>query len=120
MQLRATSNGVPAEMTANERPADTSITRLAGSWIAAEPSFSLDDAFLASLGGTCAVSSAVRCGAFHDFREASYPGNDDMHEASVFAAIRFSDARRLPGYLLAGFTDSSPEWGIGMTVTRRF
>jgi len=26
----------------------------------------------------------------------------------------------LQGYLLAGFTDSSPEWGIGMTATRRF
>ncbi len=80
----------------------------------------LNDAFFASLGGTYAVSSTVRCGAFYDFREASYPGNDDMHEASVFASTRVSDAWRLQGYLLAGFTDSSPEWGIGMTATRRF
>jgi hypothetical protein len=80
----------------------------------------LNDAFFASLGGTYAVSSTVRCGAFYDFREASYPGNDDMHEVSVFAAIRFSDAWRLQSYLLAGFTDSSPEWGLGMTATRRF
>jgi len=43
-----------------------------------------------------------------------------MHEASVFASTRFSDAWRLQGYLLAGFTDSSPEWGIGLTATRRF
>ena len=80
----------------------------------------IDDAFFASLGGTYAVSSTVRCGAFYDFREAAYPGNDDLHEVSVFASTRVSDAWRLQGYLLAGFTDSSPEWGLGLTATRGF
>ena len=80
----------------------------------------LDDAFFASLGGTYAATDTVRWGAFYDFREASFPGNDDMHEASIFASTRILGDWRMHGYLFAGFTDSSPEWGTGMTVTRRF
>jgi hypothetical protein len=80
----------------------------------------LDDQFFASLGGTYAISGSTRCGLFFDYRESSLPGSDDMQELSVFLSRRFGDDWRMQGYAIAGFSDSSPDWGAGMSVTRRF
>jgi hypothetical protein len=38
----------------------------------------------------------------------------------VFLSRRFGDDWRMHGYAIAGFGDSSPDWGAGMSAARRF
>lgn len=80
----------------------------------------LENALFVSIGGTYAVASSTRLGLFYDFREASLPGSDDIQELSATVSQRVSEDWRVSGYLIAGFSDSSPDWGAGMSVSHAF
>ena len=80
----------------------------------------LENALFVSVGGTYAVAPSTRLGLFYDFREASLPGNDDIQELSATLSQRMSEDWRVSGYLIAGFSDSSPDWGAGVSVSHAF
>jgi len=80
----------------------------------------LDNAVFVSVGFSYRASSTARYGAFYDYREASLSSNDDPQEISVFAAWRLAPQWVLRGYALAGLSDSSPDFGIGVTASREF
>jgi hypothetical protein len=80
----------------------------------------LENALFASLGGTYAVAPGTRLGLFYDFREASLPGSDDIQELSATLSQRMSEDWRVHGYLIAGFSDSSPDWGAGVSLSYAF
>ena len=80
----------------------------------------LEDAFFASAGGSYAVSSQTRLGLFYDYQEASVPGNDPMQELSATLSSRPGENWWMSGYLSAGFSDSSPDWGVGIAFTAGF
>lgn len=80
--------------------------------------YDLDDVFMASLGGTYKFTPDVNGGLFFDYRESSISGNDSVQELSVFVSRRHSENWRLYVYALAGFTDSSPDWGGGIKIKR--
>lgn len=80
----------------------------------------LENALFVSVGGTYAIESSTRMGLFYDFREASLPGSDDIQELSATLWRRVSEDWRVSGYLIAGFSDSSPDWGAGISVSRAF
>jgi len=80
--------------------------------------YDLNDVFMASLGGTYKLTTDVNGGLFFDYRESSISGNDSVQEVSVFISRRSSENWRLHIYALAGFTDSSPDWGGGITIKR--
>jgi hypothetical protein len=80
----------------------------------------LDNAFFAAAGGTWSVSDRSRLGIFYDYQEASVPGNDAMQELSATFSSRPGEGRWLAGYVTAGFSDSSPDWGVGIFFTTGF
>ena len=80
----------------------------------------LEDVIFASAGGSYAVSSQTRLGLFYDFQEASVSGNDAMQELSASFSSRPGENWWMTGYLSAGFSDSSPDWGAGISFTAGF
>jgi len=82
--------------------------------------YDLEDTLFASLGATLAVAEGVRLGAFYDFRQASVPGSDDLHEVSGSLSTRIGKHARAQVYVLAGFSDSSPDWGGGVSLSASF
>ena len=80
----------------------------------------LEDVIFASAGGSYAVSSQTRLGLFYDFQEASVSGNDAMQELSATLSSRPGENWWLSGYVSAGFSDSSPDWGAGISFTAGF
>jgi len=80
----------------------------------------LDNSVFVSLGFSYRASPTTRFGAFYDYREASLSSNDDPQEISVFAAWRTAPRWVLRAYALAGLSDSSPDFGMGVTASREF
>lgn len=80
----------------------------------------LDNAFFAAAGGTWSVSDRARLGIFYDYQEASVPGNDAMQDLSATFSSRPGEDWWLAGYVTAGFSDSSPDWGVGISFTAGF
>jgi hypothetical protein len=66
------------------------------------------------------VSSRTRLGLFYDYQEASVSGNDSMQELSATLSSRPRENWWMSGYLSAGFSDSSPDWGVGISITAGF
>lgn len=83
-------------------------------------SYDLDDTYFVSVGASYATSDAASIGAFFDFREASVPGSDSLQELSAWASTRLGANGRAQFYVLAGFGDSSPDWGGGLSFSTRF
>lgn len=81
------------------------------------PGATLDDALLASAGGTYKFNSDMRAGMFFDYRESSI-GADPTQELSVFLSNRVSADWRLQAFVFRGFTDSGADWGAGLQVKR--
>jgi hypothetical protein len=82
--------------------------------------YDLEDTFYASIGTSYAVAEGVRIGAFYDFRETSVPDSDNLQEISAWASTRMGAHGRAQFYMLAGFGDSSPDWGGGVSFSGRF
>ena len=80
----------------------------------------LDNTLQVSVGGSYAVSGGTRLAVFYDWRQASLSDNDDPQEVSVMVSHRLGPAWILRGYALAGLSDSSPDAGLGVVVSRAF
>ncbi|MEM8935719.1 MAG: hypothetical protein AAGC77_04870 [Pseudomonadota bacterium] len=55
-----------------------------------------------------------------DYRQASSNGAEDSVEASVFFSSRLAPSVYVLPYVYTGFTESSPDIGVGMFLTVRF
>lgn len=61
-----------------------------------------------------------RMGAMFEHRTSSVSGREDRREATVFYALPNASGGRLQVYARHGFTDGSPEWGAGISISRGF
>jgi len=83
--------------------------------------YDLEDTFFASVGASRVIGDGgLRLGAFFDFREASVPDSDALQELSAWASTRLGKNGRMQFYVLAGFGDSSPDWGGGLSFSGSF
>lgn len=80
----------------------------------------IGDSFFASIGGSYAVTDRTRLGLFYDYGESSFAGNDALQELTATFSARTGNRWWTHGYLSAGFSDSSPEWGVGLSFTAGF
>ena len=85
-------------------------------WRGEPPEVAFNDVFLAMLGVTFATEGGGLVGATIDYRESAIPEFDDIRELQGFFVLPLGDAWDLEIYAFTGFTDSSPEWGAGITI----
>ncbi len=79
-----------------------------------------NDVFLGSVGGAWSTGTNAMVGMLFDYRESSLVGNDDAQEVTGFASMRLSEDWNVEVYAFTGLTDSSPDWGGGISVSTEF
>ena len=93
----------------------------AGYWLRGDPpGYDLENTFFVSAGGSYAMTDDLRAGLFYDFRESAIPDSDSIQELSGWVNLRLGNHLRTQVYLLAGFGDSSPDWGAGLSIGGSF
>lgn len=78
----------------------------------------LDDVMSAALGVVYEPSAGTRGGVIFDYRDSSISSRDSVQELTGFLSRRFSEHWQLQLFALAGFTDSSLDWGGGFQLKR--
>ena len=84
------------------------------------PGSKLDNVVYASAGFTYAVDDRLNTGAIFDYREASSSTSTARRELLVFVSRDLQPGWALQGYAVRGFSDDSPDWGLGMIVSRSY
>jgi len=82
--------------------------------------YDLDNTVFASVGASYLVTDRSRIGAFFDFRDTSVPDTDTIQELSAWVSTRVGERGHAQFYVLAGFGDSSPDWGAGLSFSASF
>jgi hypothetical protein len=83
------------------------------------PDFELDNVAFGSLGFSYPISDRLSGGAILDLRERSSPAGHPRNELTLFANSRVTPGWNVQGYVVRGFTDGSPDWGVGLVLVRR-
>lgn len=82
--------------------------------------YDFENGAYASIGSAYRVSDTTRTGVSLDWREKIVAGGDDATEVSAFVSHDFSPRWNMIVYALTGFTDASPDFGMGGSVSYRF
>jgi hypothetical protein len=77
---------------------------------------SLDDTWLMSVGGTYRFSGSTSGGLFLDYRESSLHGYESIRELTVSLSHRLERNWRIQSYLVRGLSDTSLDWGAGLSA----
>lgn len=78
------------------------------------------DVLLGSVGFSYRATDVLSAGLAFDWRESSVKGVPASKELSPNLSIRVNEHARFSPYGVVGFSDSSPDWGIGATTTWNF
>ncbi len=73
-----------------------------------------------SLGADYKVNRDLTLGAEYFWQQKVSRFSESVQEASAYANYYLNDNNKLNFYLLAGFGDSSPKWGTGLTLVHFF
>ncbi|HMZ82766.1 MAG TPA: hypothetical protein PLC93_00655 [Rhodocyclaceae bacterium] len=76
--------------------------------------------WFAGVGFSYKLSSATSAGLSYDYRRKIVSTGDPVSEATVFVSHRLAPNLKLQGYGIAGFSDNSPDWGLGATIAYSF
>ena len=71
-------------------------------------------------GASYRINKAWSLGADHAWREKLTSTSDEISEATVYANYKISDHDKINIYGVTGFSDASPDWGLGFMLTRVF
>ncbi len=82
--------------------------------------FDYRDVPFASAGLMFRMGEGASAGLGYDYRSATVRGSDDQQQASAFFAWRLGPAVSASVSGLIGFTDSSPDYGLGAELSTRF
>jgi hypothetical protein len=80
------------------------------------PGIDYDDVFYGSVGISHRLDETRSVGVELYAQEAPLPGVDGKSELTLFLSDKPEPRTRLTGYLIAGFADGSPDWGVGVTL----
>jgi len=85
-------------------------------WRGEPPGTALDNVLIGSVGAAFFSRQRTMVGGTFDYRQSAIAGEDDVREARVFVAVPLNETWDVEAYVFTGFTDSSPDWGGGLTV----
>jgi hypothetical protein len=77
----------------------------------------LDNQWFGTLGLGYKLSGTDSTGFMWDFRQASRPGSEHSNEATLYWVHKFSGDFKLQTYTMKGFSQVSPDWGLGLMAS---
>lgn len=80
----------------------------------------LKGGFYLAAGASYRLDEPTRVGAVLDWRESIRDGIDDEVEVSVFINRRINEQWTGQAYVLKGFSDASPDYGLGGSLSYKF
>ena len=78
------------------------------------------DVWLASAGTDYRITPALSFGGSYDWQQAVTRTSSPISEAMLYLNFRLNSASKLNLYAVGGFSNTSPDWGSGLTLTHRF
>ena len=81
---------------------------------------SLDNVFYGSLGGGYKFTQQTSGGLILDLRQKATPTGSEQRELTAYVSHRINKSWKSQGYVVKGFTDGSPDWGVGAMVSYGF
>jgi hypothetical protein len=82
--------------------------------------YALEDIWSISLGGLYRFSELTSGGLFLDIRASSIPGGESIRELTALVSRDLDERWRIEGHLLRGFSDTSLDWGGGLSIRHNF
>lgn len=76
----------------------------------------LRDVGFGAIGGDYRIASGTRIGLMYDYRPSAVSGGDALQEATAYVSFSPGRGMSLQPYFVAGFSDSSPDWGAGLSI----
>lgn len=98
----------------------TLISSIGYRWRGEPDGVEFDDVLMAALGGAWETGDRTMLGVIFDYRQSALADADDIQEVTAFGNVQLGDHWNLDLYAFTGFTDSSPDWGGGFTITTDF
>jgi hypothetical protein len=89
-------------------------------WLGSSQYIQLNDVFGANVGASYKLDSHSSFGAYYDYREKASDTSFARNELTGYYAYKFASGWKAQAYVTKGFTDGSPDWGVGATVTYSF
>ena len=80
------------------------------------PGSDFDNVPFGALGAVYKFSPDTSAGVIFDMRDNIVLDSDPQYELSAFVTRKIGGRTKLQGYVLTGFSDSSPDWGGGLMV----
>jgi hypothetical protein len=77
----------------------------------------LNDSWLSFVGGSYPLTRSLKAGLDFYYQQALFSGLDDQMELSAFLRYKMSNRQYLRAYLIQGFGDASPDWGVGVLIS---
>lgn len=77
----------------------------------------LDNVFYGSIGGSYKLSPEASAGLVYDYRPAITRNGSAVSEATAFVNYKLTQNWKTQGYLVKGFADGSPDYGVGALVS---
>jgi hypothetical protein len=79
-----------------------------------------NDVWYATLGASYRLDNGINFGLGGKYREKSTDTSDDQRSIFLFANNKLSDNDAIDFNATKGFTDSTPDWGVGFSYKRSF
>lgn len=115
--LSTGEDDVAVQIEAEKTWTDNTLFGTAGYKILGDPpGIDYDNVFYGSVGVSHQLDASRSAGVELYAQEAPLPGVDGKSEVTLFLSGRPEPKTRLTGYLIAGFADGSPDWGVGVAL----
>lgn len=115
--LSTGEDDVAVQLEAEKTWAENTLFGTAGYKILGDPpGIDYDDVFYGSVGISRRLDATRSAGVELYAQEAPLPGVDGKSELMLFLSGQPGTKTRLTGYLIAGFADGSPDWGMGVVL----
>lgn len=94
--------------------------KLGHTWKGDPAGIDYHNVWFGSAGTSYRLSKTNSIGLFYDWRQKLTPAGNELSEAMVYFNTRLSEHNRLNVYAIAGFSDASPDWGLGLSFGHSF
>ena len=80
------------------------------------PGTDYKNVFYGSIGFSHKLDAARAAGLVYDAQQSALSGGSGLSELTLFLSNKLDKKTRLTGYILKGFSNGSPDWGLGVTL----